>query len=371
MSSQPLTKKRLATLVAGLFLLAGLSWYRFDNVPGDAPEGSTYLSGQTMGTTYSVKVHGEERVDGLQAEIDEHLAEISALMSTYDPGSELSRFNQWDANVPFPLSTDTYAVFDLALRISEETGGKFDITVGPVVNAYGFGPTLDIDLPSYDELNAMRAYVGYRHLRLEPGDRTITKDHVDVYCDLSAIAKGYAVDQIAALLEERDFKNYFVEIGGEVRAKGGNDKGNPNWKVGIEKPVPTIRTLHSQLDLLNASLATSGNYRNFSEVDGVRISHTLDPDSLKPVNDRLRSVSVLHDNCAEADAYATALMVMGADAAQAFAEKHDLAVMLLVAGEDEEIETLTSPGWEFRRNQIQEPISATLDRQPTVEDTVE
>lgn len=371
MSSEPLTKKRLVTLVAGLFILVALSWYRLTHLPTDAPRGSTYLNGETMGTTYMVKVHGPGDTRGLQSELDDRLAEINALMSTYDPDSELSRFNGWQADVPFPLSPETYEVFDLALRISEQTEGSFDITVGPVVNAYGFGPTLDIDLPSDSELDAMREYVGYQHLRLEPGDHTITKDHAEVYCDLSAIAKGYAVDALAELIEQRGIENYFVEIGGEVRVRGVNDNDMLFWSVGIEKPVPDVRAIQSQIALLDQALATSGNYRNFSEVDGVQISHTIDPSTLKPVAHKLLSASVIHDDCANADAYATALMVMGLDEGLDFAERNDIRIMLLVSGSDGEIDTAYSSAWENDLWTVQDFVGGSIDREQGIEDTLE
>lgn len=357
--------------MAGLFILVALSWYRLSQSPSGAPPGSVYLNGETMGTTYMVKVHGSGSTRGLQSEIDDRLDGINALMSTYDPDSELSRFNRWQADVPFPLSPDTYEVFALALKISEETDGRFDITVGPAVNAYGFGPTLDIDLPSDSELNAMRAYVGYQHLRIESADGTITKDHAKVYCDLSAIAKGYAVDAVAALLEERGIQNYFVEIGGEVRARGNNDKGNFFWNVGIEKPVPDVRAIQSQVALLNQSLATSGNYRNFSEIDGVQISHTIDPLTLKPVAHKLLSSSVMRDDCAHADAYATALMVMGMEEGLDFAERNDLRIMLLVAGSDGDIDTVYSSAWENDFWTVQDIIGGSIDRERGIEDTLE
>jgi FAD:protein FMN transferase len=350
-----MTKKRLATLVAGLFILTALSVYRLGQTPVTGPPGSLYLQGVTMGTTYSVKVHGTGDPNNLQQKIDETLDAVNAGMSTYREDSELSRFNNTKANTPFTFSHDTYTVFQLAMNIARDSNGAFDLTVGPAVNSYGFGPKFDLDLPADDELEAMRAYVGYQHLRLNDEARTVTKDHDDVYCDLSAIAKGFGVDTVSRLLESRGYENFFVEIGGEVRARGVNDKGQQFWSVGIEKPIHDVREIQAAIPLSNVALATSGNYRNFAEVDGVKISHTIDPSTLKPVTHTLLSASVMHEDCAHADAYATALMVMGPDAGRAFAEDHNVSVMLLVAGDEEgTINTVTSSAWDAAIRAVQD-----------------
>lgn len=337
---EPMNSKRLATLVAGLFILGLLTWNQLSRSPGMA------LSGQTMGTTYLIKVHGPGKKGNLHRDIDAALDKVNAQMSTYLESSELSRFNQSEAGVPFQFSPEAYALFKRAIRISETTNGAFDITVGPVVNAYGFGPDAVIKLPTDEELEAMRAYVGYQHLTLDDDTQTVTKDNADVYCDLSAIAKGYGVDVIAQLLDDRGIKNYFIEVGGEVRTKGVNREGLPYWVVGIERPEPFLREVYSTVPMVDRALATSGNYRNFAEVDGKRVSHTIDPKTLQSVEHDLLSASVLHTSCAQADAYATTLMVLGPEDGLAFAEAQGLAVMLLLPAGEGLLDTRTSTAWD-------------------------
>lgn len=340
MSKEPLTRKRLVTLVAGLFILSGLTWYRL----GATPE--FVFRGETMGTTYMVRVHGPGETRGLRAEIDVVLATVNDRMSTYQGDSELSQFNTSEAGQAFALSDETFGVISQALELSEASEGAFDITVGPVVNAYGFGPSIELTLPSNEMLTEMRAYVGFGHLTLDTEENTITKDHDAVYCDLSAIAKGYGVDQVADLLASRGFENYFVEVGGEVRARGGNLSGKPYWRIGIERPVPEVREVYQVVPLTNLALATSGNYRNFSEIDGVRVSHTIDPKTLRPVTHTLLSASVLHESCALADAFATTLMVLGPEEGMAFAEAEGLRVLLLVPDADGAIVGRSSAAWD-------------------------
>lgn len=339
-NAEPMSTRRLATLVAGLFILSALTWNHLSKSPG------LVLSGQTMGTTYLIKVHGPGDRKNLAEDIDAALDRVNSLMSTYIDDSELSRFNAFDAGAEFELSPETFALFTRALRISERTGGAFDITVGPVVNAYGFGPELSTELPTEEELEAMRAYVGYRHLKLSNQGRGVTKDHAEVYCDLSGIAKGYGVDAVAQLMDERGIENYFIEVGGEIRTRGVNRDGLSYWLAGIERPDPLSRELLTTVPLVDRALATSGNYRNYAVVDDVEISHTIDPKTLKPVEHELLSASVLHASCAMADAYATAMMVLGPEDGLEFAESQGLAVLLLVPAGEGLLDTITSSAWD-------------------------
>ena len=338
-NTEPMSAKRLAILMAGLFVLAALTWNHLSKSPG------MVLSGQTMGTTYLIKLHGPGKKGKLHAEIDAALEKVNAQMSTYIADSELSTLNAAPAGEPVALSPETYRLIKRSLQISEQTGGAFDITVGPVVNAYGFGPTPVAEMPTEEELEAMGAYVGAQHLTLDDHAQTVTKSHEAVYCDLSAMAKGYGVDVVAQLLEVRGIENYFVEVGGEVRTRGVNREGMPHWVVGIERPEPYVREVHMALPMVDTALATSGSYRNFVRVDGVEISHTIDPETLHSVEQEVLSASVLHQSCAMADAYATALMVMGAEDGIAFAESRGLAVMLLLPAGEGLLDTLTSSAW--------------------------
>ncbi|MHC4444006.1 MAG: FAD:protein FMN transferase [Planctomycetota bacterium] len=302
-----------------------------------------------MGTTYNVK-YIESPDAGqcpdntkLRNHIQACLDDINQKMSTYIPESELSRFNAHSPNTPFAVSKETVEVFQLAQRISEMTNGAFDITVGPIVNAYGFGPQpRQAMLPTDDQLTALRKTVGFDRVTVDPQAGTLTKSGQDVYCDLSAIAKGYAVDKVAEWLNAlRCIQSYMVEIGGETRVKGRNAHNKP-WRIGIEKPSEKSRTIHRAIELTDRAIATSGDYRNFYTHNGKRISHTIDPRTGRPVNHNLASVSVIHQRCAEADAWATALMVLGPDEGYKLAEKYRIAAMFLVRQENQKITEKTT-----------------------------
>ncbi|MBX3177417.1 MAG: FAD:protein FMN transferase [Candidatus Hydrogenedentes bacterium] len=307
---------------------------------------TTVLSGAIMGTTYHVKVVGEldpAATNSAAAAVDAALQRVDGLMSTYKPDSEISRLNQHGAGEPFPLSEETFAVIALAVEVGAKSGGAFDITVGPLVNAWGFGPEAGRDPPP-EEIARLRALTGPDKLALDAEAKTVTKAEAGVYCDLSAIAKGYAVDRAAAALDALGHANYMVEVGGEVRAAGRNANGVP-WRIAIEKPRDYERAVQEVVALDGVSLATSGDYRNFYESGGRRVSHTIDPKTGQPVNHALASASVIHEECALADAYATALMALGPDAGEAFARAHDLAVLFIVHGEGDELLVRETPAF--------------------------
>lgn len=298
-----------------------------------APQEAEHLfAGPTMGTHYHIKVVAAldaTRRDQLERDITGTLERVNALMSTYRPDSELSRFNAGTSVEPQPLDPETVEVFRVALRVSQESNGAFDVTVGPLVNAFGFGPNAPPEPPADDALTALRQRVGYAKIVLDPAARTLQKTQPDVYCDLSAIAKGYGVDAVARTLDSAGLDRYMVEIGGEVRTRGRNGDGGI-WRIGIEKPDGGEQAVQSIVALNNYSMATSGDYRNFYEREGQRYSHTIDPRTGRPVTHGLASATVLHANCADADAYATTLMVLGPDEGYAFALAHNLAAHLLV-----------------------------------------
>jgi thiamine biosynthesis lipoprotein len=296
-----------------------------------------------MGTSYTVKLVGSaSRTDAgraalLQAEIDERLAGVCRLMSPFLADSELSRFNRHGGDSPFRVSDETFHVFQRAIQIGDESQGAFDITVGPIANLYGFGADpFRVNLPSDAELEPLRARVGYRMLELDPAAKTVRKKHPEIRCDLSGIAKGYGVDRIAAELDAHEIGDYMVEIGGEVRVRGRNPEGGP-WRIAVERPVPEGRVVHRVVGLLNRSVATSGDYRVCYVRDGKRISHTIDPRTGRPVEHDLASVTVIHGDCESADAWATALMVLGPEAGCEFAERKGLPALFLVRQGDESI----------------------------------
>nr|WP_232365165.1 FAD:protein FMN transferase [Salinimonas marina] len=289
-----------------------------------------HLHGDTMGTTYNVKYvvsDQQQAVEGLQSKIDTRLQRINALMSTYDPESELSRFNQNRFTKPFVVSAETRTVVTEALRLSQVSKGALDVTVGPLVNLWGFGPNKRPEqVPSDEQIAQVRDYVGAQKLRVT--DEGLQKTHPQVYVDLSTIAKGYGVDEIAQILEKHDIHDYLVEIGGEMRVKGQRGDGS-GWLIAIEKPVSSERAVQKILSVGTNAIATSGDYRNYYEQDGVRYSHLIDPRTGKPITHNLVAVTVVDPSSMTADGLATALNVMGWDAAKALAEEQNLAVLLI------------------------------------------
>ena len=293
------------------------------------------VQGDTMGTTYHIRyVTADPRHDSeqLQERVDGLLAQINSQMSTYDPQSELSRFNSKLTTEPVVVSRSLENVVARALAIAEETDGLLDVTVGPLVNLWSFGPQQRPEsVPTPGELEAAMKMTGYQHLTVE--NHQLQKRIPELYVDLSTIAKGYAVDRVARLLEQMEIQNYLVEIGGEMRIKG-SKPGNQPWRIAIEKPDTTQRAAQRIVELNDAAIATSGDYRNYFEEDGQRYSHIIDPRTGKPIQHNLVSVTVITDNCMDADAYATALTVMGPEQALTFAEQKGLAVMLITREND-------------------------------------
>jgi thiamine biosynthesis lipoprotein len=314
--------------------LAALALGACGESPPPAPSAPkvAVFSGNTMGTTYTVKVVvpalTEAEQTAVRTAIQAALDDVDQRMSTYKPDSELSRFNRHRGREPFALSQGTIAVFLLARDVSEATGGAFDVTVGPLVNAWGFGPVKQARPPTEAELARIRPDVGYRLLKIDTAAGTIAKARPGVYADLSAIAKGYAVDQVAQALDARGFGRYMVEVGGEVRVRGENGTGRP-WQVGIERPDEMGQRAQLVVPMTHLAMATSGDYRIYFEREGRRYSHEIDPISGEPIRHRLASVTVLAPDCALADAYATALLVLGPELGYALALEKGLAAYFI------------------------------------------
>ena len=308
------------------------------------------FSGPIMGTSYSVKVVDvPEDTDtrALAGEVLATLERINAAMSTYLPDSELSRFNAGRSTDWFSVSAETARVVQAALTVSAATDGAFDPTVGPLVDLWGFGPTLTAGaLPDDAAIEAARARVGWRHLSVRLDPPALRKALPDLAVDLSAIAKGYAVDAVAALLEDRQVVDYLVDVGGELRVSGHNGTGQP-WGVAIEQPRPGTRAVQRVMRLSAGAVATSGDYRNFYEIDGRRYSHEIDPATGRPVRHTLASVTVLAATAMQADALATAYMVLGPEASLRRAERDDVAVLLLLR-DGEGFREVGSPRFESR-----------------------
>ena len=306
------------------------------------------LSGPTMGTRWSVKVSqlpAGITADELQAEIETRLERINDLMSTYRADSELSRFNRAAADEWFNLSPETATVIKAAIELGTRSNGAFDVTVGPLVNLWGFGPTKIDSAPDDEAVDRTRQAVGLDKLELRADPPAVRKQVAGLEVDLSAIAKGYGVDEVGRLLEAHQVGNYLVEIGGEVRARGKRPDGS-SWRIGIEAPVEGRRELALAVALDDAAMATSGDYRNFREQIGRRWSHTLDPRTARPVEHTLTSVSVVTPECMEADGLATLLMVLGPAEGYDWAVDQQLAALLMVREGDKLVERPTPA---FRR----------------------
>ncbi|VVA48769.1 Thiamine biosynthesis lipoprotein ApbE precursor [Serratia ficaria] len=303
---------------------------------GCGPE-QVNLEGKTMGTAYSIRYvtgDGTPPAREMQAEIDKRLEQVNDRMSTYRPDSELSRFNASRAvDKPFPVSPATAEVVLEALRINRVTDGALDVTVGPLVNLWGFGPEGRPDkVPSAAELERRRAWTGADKLAVQ-GD-ALVKRIPELYVDLSSLAKGYGVDVIAGYLQSRQVTNYMVDIGGEVRTRGHNGERKP-WRIAIERPTAGARQ-QAQLVIQpgEMSIATSGDYRNYFEQDGVRYSHTIDPISGRPIHHRLVSITVLSPTCMTADGLSTGLNVLGPERGMALANLLGIPVFMIVKTAD-------------------------------------
>ena len=323
---------RRPRLGASLTLLVLLNLLTLLVVGCGPREQTVALAGSTMGTTWSVQIpHPDPDLDqvSLYEDIAAVLAELNARMSTYDPDSELSRFNADGTTEWFPVSVELVRLVDQALAVSRLTDGAFDVTVGPLVNLWGFGPEAHPDaIPPRAEIDAARARVGWHLLHVRDEPPALSKDRPDVYVDLSAIAKGHGVDRVAELLEAKGLDDYLVEIGGELRGRGLNAEGAP-WRIAIERPDPGRRAPLRVVALKDHGMATSGDYRNFFEVAGKRYSHSIDPATGRPVDHQLASVTVVGERCGEADAWATAFLVLGPERGVALANELGLAALFV------------------------------------------
>jgi thiamine biosynthesis lipoprotein len=275
------------------------------------------VQGFTQGTTYSI-TYQHPTLSDLHEEIDSILRVFDSSLSSYDSTSIISSVN---INAPNVLTDSMFrTVFRESSRVYQVTGGAFDITLAPLINAWGFGPGQQQDVDSA-LVDSLLQYVGMDKISLV-GDRVL-KTNPHVRLNVNAIAQGYSVDVVASYLEDLGCKNYMVEIGGEIKTRGMNPKGN-FWRIGVDRPELGSMIPGKQLQVIismhNRSLATSGNYRKFYEKDGVMITHSIDPATGYPKASNLLSVSILTDKCMTADAYATACMVMGLEKAKVFIE---------------------------------------------------
>lgn len=293
------------------------------------------LNGLTMGTSYQVQIvdmPGDIEAEDLAVDISGLLRQLDTeIFSTYASNSELSRFNRHGINIPFVVSSAMMEVLLMAQEISALSGGAFDVTVGPLVNLWGFGPDLTVfeTVPAQSQIDGERARVGFQFLQISPSTQEIWKTR-DIYVDLSAIAKGYAVDQLAEYLDQAGVDNYFLEIGGELKIKG-LKPGGESWVPAIEAPVEAVsqvyQIFYSRGD--NIAIAGSGDYRNYFEEEGLRYSHEIDPRNGRPVTHELAAAYVIDESTARADALATTYMILGPDAAEDLASRQEQAVYFI------------------------------------------
>jgi len=297
--------------------------------------------GMVFGTIYKITY---QHNDDLQNEIKAAMMEVDNSLSPYNPNSIITRINHNEDTV---LNEHFLHVFNLAQQISAETEGAFDITVAPLVNAWGFGFKHSIDIDP-NVIDSLRQFVGYQKIKLEDGK--IVKEDARTMLDCSAIAKGYGVDRVARLLDQKGVQHYMVDIGGEVVLKGKNPRMK-TWRIGINKPVEDSLSVNQELQTIlevsGVGMATSGNYRKFYYKDGKRYAHTIDPRVGTPVQHNILSATVIAKDCTTADAYATAFMVMGLEEAKAFCEAHpELHAYFICDGEGDSYEIFATPGME-------------------------
>lgn len=297
--------------------------------------------GMVFGTIYKITYQSHE---DLHNDIKTALQEVDNALSPYNPNSIITYINN---NIDTTLNTFFTDVFHVAQQVSHETEGAFDITVAPLVNAWGFGFKNSIDM-SPEIIDSMKQFVGYHKVKIE--QNKIIKEDKRLMLDCSSIAKGYGVDQVAKVLKEKGVQNYMVDIGGEIYVNGKNPKMK-NWRIGINKPIEDSLSVNQELqtilEITDAAMATSGNYRKFYYKDGKRYAHTIDPRIGYPIQHNILSATVIAKDCTTADAYATAFMVMGLEKAKALCERHsELNAYFICSSDNDNYEIHYTPGME-------------------------
>lgn len=337
--------RHLATLIVAVLCCAAC-----------APQPSSErIVGETMGTTFDVTVtrtpEGIRRSD-LESTIDAVLTDVNRHLSTYDPVSEISRFNANPGSDWIPVSATLLDAVVQSAQVSLATGGAFDITVGPIVRAWGFGSAADdaASPPGSAQIQELRAAAGHDKLEARTDPPALRKAMSALQIDVDGIAPGMAVDRIAERFEALGIRDYLVELGGEVRARGRSPAGRA-WRVAVETPAAGERRPYALLELDGFAVSTSGDYRDFRDAEGRRISHTIDPRTAAPATHRLTSVTVVHTSTAMADAFSTALMVLGPEEGMAAARRLGLAALFIERppGEGSLIESQTPGFATFRR----------------------
>ena len=323
-----------------LLLIVGTVWVikNQQDTPYQSDEGMVF------GTVYKITY---QHPDDLKKEIESELMKVDYALSMFNKESVISKINQGEQTIPDTEQGKMFLeVCDLAMKVSKETGGAFDITVAPLVNAWGFG-FKNGEMPTKEQVDSIRKFVGYQKVALNPQPSSLNKQDPRIMLDCSAIAKGYGCDVVARYLEQQGINNYMVMIGGEVVTKGINPTRLP-WRIGVTKPEDDSLGIKQEnqtvLNVTDKAMATSGNYRNFYYKGGKKYAHTIDPATGYPVQHSLLSATVLTKDCATADAYATSFMVMGMERAQQLLERHpELMAYFIYTDEKGELAVWFSP----------------------------
>ncbi|PLD67382.1 FAD:protein FMN transferase ApbE [Klebsiella quasipneumoniae] len=314
--------------------------------PATPASTATVLGGKTMGTFWRVSVIGvdEAKAQALRAKVQAQLDADDRLLSTWKNDSALMRFNHATDTRPWPVSEAMADIVTLSLRIGAKTHGAMDITVGPLVNLWGFGPDKQpVATPDAQAIAAAKARTGLQHLQVinQSGRQFLQKDIPDLFVDLSTVGEGYAADHLARLMEQEGISRYLVSVGGALVSRGMNGEGKP-WRVAIQKPTDRENAVQAIVDINGHGISTSGSYRNYYELDGKRISHVIDPQTGQPITHKLVSVTVIAPTALEADGWDTGLMVLGPEKAQQVVREQGLAVYMIVK-EGEGFKTWMSP----------------------------
>ena len=334
--------------VALVLLAAALLYWRSPQEPSS--EMAT-LSGKTMGTTYSISVPAQHADETLAVTIEQRLEDLENIFSTWRDDSEISQFNASRSNDWFSCSAQLAKVVAASIQIHSLTGGAFEVTLGPLIERWGFDAAEVTIPPSEEELTALMQSVGTAHLETRESAPAIRKRLPDTVINLSGIAKGYAVDVIAELLEEQGLELYMVEIGGEVRTRG-SMVGRP-WRIAIARPQPGEPRAQRVVEINTAAIATSGGYQNSLELLDKSYIHILDPATGKPVKSQTASVTVIDNTTMRADALATAFMVMPPDEALRLADRHDIAAYFIVLGDEGQLVQRASTAFHSRLDPVQ------------------
>ena len=314
---------RILKYISIIFLLVALAVF-LRSTFSDYQE----FGGKAFNTYYKIKIRTSVADKSLPEQVAKILQDVDAKMSVFREDSEISRLNRAKAGEDFALSDDLSKVLKTAKRINKESNGAFDPAIAPLIDLWGFGPGHEFRAPSKQELSAVKAYSDFKKLKFSKDYKNVIKKDGRTSLNLSAIAKGYAVDKVAESLDNLGFRDYIVEIGGELRLSGKRDEEGGLWNIGIGVPLKHYKGNALVMEISDYAVATSGDYRNFIEEDGKVFSHRISPQTGQPVKNDLASVTVFAPTCMEADAYATAIMAMGKQKGLELANKIKLPIIL-------------------------------------------